>query len=526
MKILLAYISGAPDRSDPYLSLLPTGLCSLHACLREAGFDAVLANFSGWSDTLIAHHLTDIQPDVIGISQWTHNRHASRILAASARKLHPSSIIVMGGVHASFSYRENLREGSPVNCVVRGEGEDTFLELVRHIDEGTPWQGIGGIAYRFDGEIVVTAARPPLADLDKLPSAAGYLEHSIGVDLQLQPEFILTSRGCPSACHFCSSPAFWGRAVRFRSPASVVDEILYIRKRFGLIYFSLRDDTFTIDRSRTIAFCRLLIERHAHIIWNCQSRVTALDDEVLAWMKLAGCECIQLGVESGSSRILSMLGKTISARQVEVVAKQIRRVGIGLSVFLISDIPGEAEEDTLQTLELIKNIRPDDGYVSPLAYFPGTRLFEEAVKSGRVDGNVFEDHGSPALYASKVTGRGTQRLLKHLVIQRQPGSAHAFEQQKKLLGYCCATNVLAGEWYRQRGNNLAAEREFKEISEQEPDNPWGWYLLGELFDELGRHGKARECYRRVCGLVPEHKPSLDALAPRSKKKRSPRGPAD
>lgn len=522
MKILLSYISGAPGRDDPYISLLPAGLCSLHASLREAGFDAVLANFSGWTDAAVIQQLEALKPDIAAISQWTHNRHASQDLARLVRRLIPGCAVVMGGGHATFTYREILRPGSPVDIVVLGEGEATLAELAGRRVEGLGWSDIRGIAFSRGGEVVVNQPRPPLADLDRLPFPARYLEHSIGVDHERQPEFILTARGCPSACRFCSSPGFWDRRVRFRSPESIVDEILYIRDRYGLIYFSLRDDTFTADRSRTIAFCRLLTERRANILWNCQSRVSALDEELLVWMKRAGCECVQLGVESGSPRILTLLGKAITPQQVEQVAAQIRRVGINLSVYLISDVPGETEDDIGLTIALIRRIRPDDGYVSPLAYYPGTRLFEEAVAAGRVSRTIFEESREAALYAVGKPGRNSRRLLKALA-DNAPHDAGRFRRQKELLGHCYATNVLAGEWYRQRGDCAAAEREFHEITERQPDNPWGWYLLGALYDELGERKKAQHCYRAVLGIVPEHGPSRSALA--AKKRRGHHGPA-
>jgi len=522
MKILLAYISGVPDRQDPYISLLPTGLCSLHACLREAGFDVVLANFSGWSNADIKRQLSILRPDVAGISQWTHNRRAALDLASLVRRGNPGCMVVMGGAHATFEYARLLRDGSPVDCVVLGEGEQTLLEIVRHRDEGTSWRDVRGIAYLSDSEIVRTPARAPLKNLDDLPMTAGFLEQSIGVDIPLQSEFILTARGCPSACHFCSSPEFWQRKVRFRSPARIVEEMAFIRDRYGMIYFSLRDDTFTADRARTIEFCRLLIERCTGILWNCQSRVNALDEELLVWMKRAGCECIQLGVESGSPRILSLLGKTITPAQVERAAGMIRQVGINLSIYLISDIPGETEDDTRATIELIKRIRPDDGYVSPLAYFPGTRMFEEAVVAGRVDRNIFELDDQAAVYAVGTPGRNSRRILQCLG-RVAPHDALRFKRQKELLGYCHVTNILAGEFYRQRGDYSPAEREFREIAEREPENPWGWYLLGELYAEMGEKRMARDCYQAVCRIVPEHGPSRQAL--QAKKKRGQDGPA-
>ncbi len=511
-----------PDRHDPYISLLPTGLCSLQACLRAAGFDAVLANFSGWSATDVQQQLLCLKPDIAGISQWTHNRHAALDLARLVRSVNPGCTIIMGGAHASFCYADILGNGSPVDCVVLGEGEETLLELAQHVYQGTPWTDVHGVACLSNGTVAVTPRRPPLNNLDLLPSATSFLEFSIGMDIQLQSEFILTTRGCPSACHFCSSPKFWERTVRFRSPQKIVDEMMDISARNGLIYFSLRDDTFTADRARTIEFCRLLTERRAHILWNCQSRVNALDEELLVWMKRAGCECVQLGVESGSPRILSQLGKTITPAQVEQAAGLIRKVGINLSVYLISDVPGETEDDLRQTIELIRRIRPDDGYVSPLAYFPGTRMFEEAVSAGLVGSDVFEINRQSAVYAAGEPGRNSRLLLKSLT-GAAPRDGLRFKQQKDLLGYCYTTNVLAGEFHRQRGERRSAEGEFREITEREPDNPWGWYLLGELYDEMGENKLALECYRAVCRIVPEHGPSRLAL--QAKKKRGRISPA-
>ena len=518
MKIVLAYISGQPDRRDAYISLLPTGLCSLQACLRTAGFDAVLANFSGWSDADIRREFASLKPDIAGISQWTHNRHASLALAGVFRTESPDCTIVMGGAHATFCHAQLLRDGSPVDCVVLGEGEGTILEIARHRKDGTDWRGVSGIACRTDGNVIVTSVRPPLENLDDLPMAAAFLDQSVGVDIPLQSEFILTARGCPSACHFCSSPSFWQRKLRFRSPARIVAEMMFLREKYGLIYFSLRDDTFTADRARTIEFCRLLIEQRAHVVWNCQSRVNALDAEMLVWMKRAGCECIQLGVESGSPRILSRLGKKITPAQIEHAAGLIRHVGINLSIFLISDVPGETEEDLRDTIELVKRIRPDDGYVSPLAYFPGTRMFEEAVAGGRIDRNIFEVDDHDAVYTAGKPGRNSARILQWLG-RVAPQDALRFRRQKELLGYCCVTSILAGEFYRQRGLYGDAEREFREIAGQEPENPWGWYLLGDLYAEMGEEKMARECYQAVCRIVPQHGPSRLAL--QAKKKAGP-----
>jgi len=511
MKILLTYQSGLPHRNDPYISLVPTGLCYLHACLQEAGYDSRLANFSAWSAARIKQELLAFKPDLIGISQWTHNRHSSLELAGICRHLLPESTIIMGGGHATFCYEDILTEGSPVDIVVLGEAESTLLELAARLSSGVEWQSISGVAFRRKGTIVVTAPRQNLDDLDRLPLPARYLDRSVGVDLELQSEFIVTTRGCPSTCYFCSSPDFWGKKVRFRSPGAIVEEIQYIRQKYGLIYFSIRDDTFTADRRRVLEFCSLLQQQEVNILWNCQSRVTAIDEELVVEMKRAGCECIQLGVESGSPRVLQQLGKKIAPAQIEQACVMIREIGINLSIYLISDIPGETNDDIQQTIELVRRIGPDHGYVSPLAYYPGTQLYKSALASGNTTSTLFADRHQAALYVASTPGDSSARFLKELA-NNQRMDPERFKIQKKRLGFCYTTNVIAGEWYRQQGEYDKAEKELREITARQPKNPWGWFLLGDLYSERGKIKKAKALYARVLNIVPRHGPAKMALS--------------
>jgi radical SAM superfamily enzyme YgiQ (UPF0313 family) len=503
MNVLLAYQSGLPHRNDPYISLVPTGLCYLHACLRKAGYDSLLANFSAWSIAEIKQQLLTFSPDIIGISQWTHNRHTSMDLARICRDTLPDSTIVMGGGHATFCYEDILVENSPVNLVILGEAELTLLELIERVGSRGEWLKIAGLAFRSNGAIVVTPPRNKIADLDSLPLPAHFLHSSVGLDLALQAEFIVTTRGCPSACHFCSSPDFWGRSVRFRSPAAIVTEIQYIRQQYGVIYFSLRDDTFTADRKRVLEFCSLLQKADLNILWNCQSRVTAIDEELLIAMKRAGCECIQLGIESGSAHILQQLGKRITPTQIKQACNLVREIGINLSIYLISDIPGETDDDIRQTIELIRQINPNDGYVSPLAYYPGTKLYNDAVSTGKTSPTIFSDSRKAALYVAPLTRTSPSRLLRELAKSRQEDSGR-FRRQKERLGYCYTTNVIAGEWHRQSGEYAKAENELMEITVMQPNNPWGWLLLGDLYVELGKTKKGKELHAKVLEIVPQH----------------------
>jgi radical SAM superfamily enzyme YgiQ (UPF0313 family) len=280
MRILLAYKAHAAGAADPYTSLLPVGLGYINAVLRSRGFKSRIANLSrtSWKET--ADLLKSERPDILGVSQFTHNRFESLKLAAIAKKADPACFVVFGGPHATHRAREILAGNRDVDAVVLGEGEETFLELAGCLAaKGTPPESIRGMALRRGKEILLTPHREPLADLDNLPLPAAYYDDAFAADPHRQLEFIITSRGCPAACRFCSSPRFWGKNLRFRSPQSIVDEIRFIRDKYGLLYFSMRDDTFTADRERVMAFCRLLLQEKIFILWNCQSRVNAVDAE-------------------------------------------------------------------------------------------------------------------------------------------------------------------------------------------------------------------------------------------------------
>lgn len=510
MTILLAYHSGTnrPDESTAFRDLLPIGLCSLHALLRTKAIDAHLANLSGMDRSQITSLFRRIKPKLVGFSQWTHNRHSTLELARLAKQQLPGCTVVLGGGHATHQAEAILAYHPEVDLIVAGEGEETLLALIAALEQGQPLDNVAGLVIRAEGTLVRTGVRPRIHDLDQLPYPARYLHEAAGVDLELQTQFISTSRGCPSACRFCASPTFWGRAVHTRSPASVVEEFLFHRCQFGTLYLSLRDDTFTADRRRTIELCRLLSERQVNMFWNCQTRVEAVDEEVLVWMKRAGCECIQLGVESGSRRLLQLLGKRITPEQVITACDAVHRVGLQLSVYLIAGIPGETTEDNRATKELLRRIAPHDLQVAPLAYYPGTSLFSDALRHQQVAADLFESSREEALLVMADGNRRTARLLNGTANLAPQLNSRTIATLKQRIGYCAVTCMQAGDHYLQRGDWRRAEAEYGEITVTQPDHPWGWLLLAELYDQIGRPGQARSCYRRLLDLVPRHPQAL------------------
>jgi anaerobic magnesium-protoporphyrin IX monomethyl ester cyclase len=515
MKVLLAYKCHPEGAADPFTSLVPVGLLSLDALLRDLGHEVTLANFSGDDWKQVRQILKKLHPALVGISQFTHNRVDSLRLARLAKEFDPGCCVILGGPHATHACLEILADQPAVDAVVLGEGEETLKELLEVVAAGGSLAGVAGIAYREAGLPVRSTPRAALEDLDALPLAGARIGGSIGVDYRRQLEFIITSRGCPASCLFCSSPLFWGKGVRFRSPASVVSELRLLRERYGLVYFSFRDDTFTADRQRVLEICRLLEEAQLGILWNCQSRVTAVDEEMLIAMKRAGCECIQFGVESGSPAVLKALGKRITPADVESAADAVRRVGINLSIYLITGVPGEAEGDLQETVRLIGRIRPQDGQVSPLVYYPGTQLFARAVRSQAVPATLFDSDGGEGFLVRQdpFVERSRRSIMKALgkAAEKARFSLGDFGRQRALVGYSFVTEMLCAEALEEEGDWEGALALQRGMIKAEPANPWGFLLLAGLQGRLGRFSAARSAYLSALELVPRHLPAILAL---------------
>ncbi len=533
MKILLAYRCHDLGKMEFYSRLTPLGLGYINAWLRRHGFDSRIVNFSEWSWARAARFLKEERPDLFGVSVFTFNRHEAMRLAALARAASPRCLIVAGGPHATHLAHHLLDRYPQIDVVVRGEGEETLLDLARTLAGarerggldrqrlGRSLASIAGITYRpgasrpggpaFVGTgsggtgRVDTPDRPVITDLDRLPHPAAD-PATIGVDPVTQFEFVITSRGCPAACTFCSSPDFWGRGLRFRSASNMVEEIRLLRERHGVVYVSVRDDTFTVNKKRVIDFCRGLIESNIDLLWDCQSRVNAVDEERLAWMRRAGCTHIQYGVESGSPRMLLRLNKGITTEQIRAAAAATRAAGLGLSIYLITGIDTETDDDLDSTVRLIEEIRPHDGLVSPLTVYPGTGLYEEAKrKFGLTDDHWIESRDEGYWVRRDPWTRRAVRTLGAALRRTARLAAYGpddFARQRALVGDCYALRLSAGEHHERRSRLRRAREEYLAILRQDPRSLWARMRLGGLATRLRRHAEAAEHYNRATEVAP------------------------
>ncbi|MCI0409304.1 MAG: radical SAM protein [Acidobacteria bacterium] len=507
MRILLAYRCQYGGRNDFYTRQMPVGLGSINAVLRTEGHDARLANFSRSTWEEVRRTLRRFRPRILGISLFTFNRGAVLRLARVARQIDPGIFIVAGGPHATHLAEHVLSHHPSVNAVAIGEGEETMRDLARALEAGEDLRRIAGLAFREGGRIVRTSPRPAVSDLDLLPHPAAHYE-SFGVDRFAQFEFLITSRGCPARCTFCSTPEFWGTRLRYRSVDHVLDELRFLQERFGHTTVSFRDDTFTVDKKRTIELCQRILASGLHLLWDCQSRVNAIDEERLLWMRRAGCQHIQYGVESGSRSILDKLNKGIQLEQVIRACALTRKVGMDLSLYLITGVQGESEEDTQATLRLIRRVRPHDGIVSPLVVYPGTALYEEAKQLRGVDDSVWERSRMEGLLVrddpeSILAYHRVDSLLKEVAVS----SVYTLQERrehKRVVGESVAPTLSCGETLEGLGDRSGAEAEYLELLETHPGSLWGHLRLGNLAEMAGNSSAAADHYRQAVAAVPRY----------------------
>lgn len=339
-------------------SMPPLGLLSLAAVARQMGADIRVVDEDVCSRGTTLALLNDWQPHIVGIGGTSHQRFESFAVAAASKCLCPQAITVYGGPHATFTSEDILANVPAVDVVVRGEGEETFRDMLFTLGADADLGGVAGLSLRTNGSVVHTGQRLPIHDLDRLPPPARDLAQVCRYPLRdaptgLRSMHVMTARGCPIGCAFCSASAMWGKPYRRRSPEAVVDEIAQLVQQHNLTGVKIFDSTFTLDRRHVLAFCEALKRRCPGIQWQCESRFDTVDRDLLRAMKDAGCVFMQYGMESASQRVLDFIGKRITVEQAEQVLAWHRELGIRCQVFFTFGHPTEDWSDVEKTLAFL-----------------------------------------------------------------------------------------------------------------------------------------------------------------------------
>ncbi|MFQ5884129.1 MAG: B12-binding domain-containing radical SAM protein [Thermoplasmata archaeon] len=329
--------------------------------------------------------------DYVGLTSFTHTREDCLGLAKEIKSANPECKIILGGPHASCLDVQILKYSPYVDIVVRGEGE----RALSMICEGEPLENVPGITYRHGDNTKRTSEAKPIDELDELPFPAYHkfpiadyipiLEGQKEIE-ELTHVGITTSRGCPFKCVFCASASRFKHLWRAISPERVGELIQYLYDKFSVRYFRFFDDNFTVNKKRVIQVCDEICERGLDITFRIEARVDSLTEEMLMALKKAGCHLMEIGIESGSDRILKNLNKKITVSQVKDAISLAKKHQITTKGFLMVSLPDERTGDVLETMKVAR--LPDFVTVGILTLLPGAPLTEGLKSKGRP--NLYE----------------------------------------------------------------------------------------------------------------------------------------
>ena len=355
----------------------------------------------GYSDVhfvdAMTHHLDDdtvrakieeLQPDIVGLTAITPAIYKAERLLQVAKEVNPAIVTVLGGIHGTFMYPQVLKEAPWIDAIVRGEGEQVFLNFVRAVDDGS-WardrHTVRGIAYldRSQGEagkVVATPAEPSIKDLDRITPDWGILEWDKYIYIPMNRRVAIPNfaRGCPFTCTFCSQWKFW-RDYRIRDPKLVVDEIESLVKDHGVGFFILADEEPTIHRKKFIQFCEELIERKLDVLWGINTRVTDIlrDEKLLPMFRKAGLVHVSLGTEAAAQLKLDRFNKETTIEQNKKAIRLLREAGIVSEAQFIVGLENETAETLEETYQMARDWNPDMANWAMYTPWPFSDLFQE-----------------------------------------------------------------------------------------------------------------------------------------------------
>jgi anaerobic magnesium-protoporphyrin IX monomethyl ester cyclase len=399
MKVQLIIPPGGyfAERWSKGSTMPPLGLLYIGTILEKEGIDvrivpADMKNMS-WGD--IKQNILEYEPDIIGVTSTTENRFQSFKLIKLAKTTLPQATVILGGPHASMAAEDCLAHIPELDLVVRGEGEETVLELCKWHQEGKnteDLESISGISYWKGSEVKSNAARSLIKDLDNLPYPAYHLvsfeDYNFTFPVPGQGELpavnIMSSRGCPFKCNFCATPINWGRNVRMRSPENVVDEIERLIERYAVKVIFFFDDTFNVNTKRVEKICDLIIERNLNIFWKCDVRIDLMDKPLLTKMKQAGLFHLSFGLEAASERVRNeIIEKKVDIQDFHNLVGWCQELDIIPNVFFIYSHPTETWEEAQETINIIEQYGNGiEASIAILHIYPGTLLEEMARKNG------------------------------------------------------------------------------------------------------------------------------------------------
>ncbi|NBN64813.1 magnesium-protoporphyrin IX monomethyl ester anaerobic oxidative cyclase [Microvirga tunisiensis] len=388
MKIVLVhpnYHSGGAEIAGTWP---PSWAPYLAGHARSAGFDDITfidAMTDDLDDEALALRLEALQPDLVGVTAITPSIYAAEAVLDTVRRVCPAAVTVLGGVHATFMFKQVLSEAPWIDVIVRGEGEEIFVALLRTVAEGR-WprdrEQIKGIAYLDGDRIVATQAAATVKNLDAIDPDWAILDWSkyLYTPLGVRVAIPNMARGCPFTCSFCSQWKFW-RDYRVRDPKRVADEIERLVNEHNVGFFILADEEPTINRKKFKEFCEELIARGLpdRVKWGINTRVTDImrDKDLLPLYRRAGLVHVSLGTEAAAQLKLDQFNKETRVADNKEAIRLLREADIFTEAQFIVGLDNETAETLEETFQMAWDWQPDLANWSMYTPWPFTPLYQE-----------------------------------------------------------------------------------------------------------------------------------------------------
>jgi anaerobic magnesium-protoporphyrin IX monomethyl ester cyclase len=430
IKVTLVYPFFKPFYDNSLFRFPPLGLGYIAASLKRRGVQVELVDCTFLSREQAVSRVRQSKPNIIGFYSMFSMKKTTMELAALLRN--DCELLVVGGPLPTLDPAGYL---DIFDVVVLGEGEAAMTEIAECHEKGVGFSDVDGVAFKDNGLVTQTSPRKQVEDLDSLPFPSreffdneAYKQHYLKrFGYSISP--LITSRGCPFSCDFCSRPVF-GQSFRSRSAGNVVDEVEEIAGLgYDRIWFA--DDCFTLNPKRLLGVCDELVKRRLNMSWECLSRVDTMDHEVAVKMRRAGCLRVFFGIESGTDKVLDLMRKQITVEQARKAVYNSKAAGLQVGAFFILGYPGENDETVLDTVRFASGL-PLDYLSFTLPYpIPGTSLFERTKCNDCFVVDDWEEPKNMALIRHKLlySSGFSEAKLKFAI-----GKAHIQFYGKRFLG--------------------------------------------------------------------------------------------
>jgi len=402
-------------------SWAPLTLAIIASILRDAAFTVSLKDCSNDGITFedLKKIIRDFRPEIVIVNTSTPSITGDLQVAGLVKEIDKDIKTIFFGIHVT-ALPEDVLKDPDVRFLASGEPEYTLRDFAAALRDGQPIEGVKGLIYKTGGKIIRNEKRPFIENLDELPYPAWDLVNIKGYRLPITNRpflLVLIGRGCPYPCTFCAASTFYGKKPHLRSPERIVSEMEFVRKKYGIKDFLFWSENAISGREHIYRTAHLISERLPEARWVANGRVDMVDPGLLKAMKEAGCWMIGYGIEAGTERVLGLMKKNISLKDIKRAVRLTKEAGIEVTAHVIVGYPGETREDISETMKLVKRLDFDYVQVYCSVPFPGSQLYEKAKTEGWInsgDWGMFEQNFS-VMDTPELSSREVMELREKMI---------------------------------------------------------------------------------------------------------------